>query len=239
LIDCFLIVLPQKKTEKEPRGRTKEWLLVTVGHQKKEQGKRQEAMALACDRSVYGSIGRRKRRERRPLAINRLILFSIVLPKNKTEKEPRGRKKEWPLARVGHQQKEQGKRQEVTAPACGRSIYGSIVRNKRREKGPLAIDCFFERLATKKNREGADRPNKRMAACDGRPPKKVTRQEPRGKRRRLAIDRSMDRSAAKKEEKKGCLRRSAFDRLETKKNEKEPIGRSKEWLLATVGLQKK
>ncbi len=58
--------------------------------------------------------------------------------------------------------------------------------------------CFFDRLATKENREGAERPNKRMAACDGRSPKK--RNKARGKRRqhRLAVDQSMDRSFAKK-----------------------------------------
>ncbi len=98
----FSIVLPQQKTEKEPRGRTKEWPLARVGHQKKEQGERPEA--TACDRSVYGSISRKKKK-RTKAACNRLIVFSIVLPQKKTEKEPIGRTKEWPLATVGLQKK--------------------------------------------------------------------------------------------------------------------------------------
>ncbi len=69
--------------------RPDETMAACYGHQKKEQGERQVATAPACDRSVYGSIGRKKKK-RKKAACDRLIVFSIVLPQKKTEKEPRG-----------------------------------------------------------------------------------------------------------------------------------------------------
>jgi len=78
--------------------------------------------------------------------------------------------------------------------------------HKKETEGRLQlIDCLLDQPATKKDREGGERPNEMMATCDGL----EKRQKARGKWRMhpLAINRPLDRLATHKKEKYGCLRR--------------------------------
>jgi len=65
----------------------KQWPFATVS----KKNERQVAMALACDRSVYRSIGHTKRRKK--AACDRSIVFWIDRLQKKTEEEARGQMK--------------------------------------------------------------------------------------------------------------------------------------------------
>jgi len=162
LFDCLA---PKNKTEKEPRRPTKQWSCETVTKKRNKARGKWRWHRLAIDRSMDRSTAKKEEKDGRLRLFDRL--FDRLAPKNKTEKEPRGPMKQWPVA--------------------------TVTKKRNKAKGEW-------------------------------------------RRHRLAIDRSMDRSAAKKKRKKtACDRLFYFDRFcRKKKTEKEPRGSTKQWLVATV-----
>jgi len=91
-----------------------------------------------------------------------------------------GPTKQWLLATVTKKRNKAKGKWRRHRLAIDRSMDRSAAKKEEKEGRLRSIDCFFNRLATKKNREGAERLNKRMATCDGWSPKKGTRREAKG-----------------------------------------------------------
>ncbi len=184
-IDQLSFRLTGHKKDREGGKRPNKTMATCNGLQKREGKWQWHQLAINWSMNQLTT----QKGERRPLAINWLSFGSTG---HKKDREGGERSNETMAACDSFQKK---RRQEASGDgACLQSI-GLWINwlHKREKEGHLqSNNHLLDWLATKKDREGGERPNKTMATCNG-----LKRQEASGKWKwhLLAIDQSTDQLA--------------------------------------------